>query len=208
MALKLYHCKGARSLRALWTLEEMGLPYELEVMEFPPRLRREGYLAINPLGTVPTLTDGDITLTESVAICQYLVDCYGRDPAKPSPLGLAPGDGDYGPYLNWLHRSDATLTFPQTVVLRYTQLEPPERRLKQAAEDYTQWFFARLRCVEETLATRDYLCAGRFTIADICVGYALVLAEGLGLSGSFKPNTEAYFRRLIARPAFLRAASL
>ena len=201
MALKLYHCKGARSLRPLWTLEEMGLAYELEVMEFPPRLRREGYLAVNPLGTVPALTDGDLTLTESVAICQYLVDCHG-----PSPLGLTPQDKDYGLYLNWLHRADATLTFPQTIVLRYTQFEPPERRLKQAAEDYTQWFFARLRCVEEATASREFLCADRFTIADICVGYALVLADTLGLSTGFKPNTEAYYRRLTARPAFRRAA--
>jgi glutathione S-transferase len=203
MALKLYHCKGARSLRPLWTLEEMGLAYELEVMEFPPRFRREGYLDINPLGTVPAFVDGDTTLTESVAICQYLVDCHG-----PSPLGLAPGDRDYGLYLNWLHRADATLTFPQTIVLRYTQFEPPERRLKQAADDYTQWFFARLKCVEAATGEREYLCADRFTIADICVGYALVLADTLGLRGGFKPNTEAYYRRLIARPGFQRAASL
>ena len=203
MALKLYHCKGARSLRPLWTLEEMGLAYELEVMEFPPRFRREGYLDINPLGTVPAFTDGDTTLTESVAICQYLVDCHG-----PSPLGLAPGDRDYGLYLNWLARADATLTFPQTIVLRYTQFEPPERRLKQAADDYTQWFFARLKCVEAATGEREYLCADRFTIADICVGYALVLADTLGLRGGFKPNTEAYYRRLIARPGFQRAASL
>ncbi len=203
MALKLYHCKGARSLRPLWTLEEMGLAYELEVMEFPPRFRREGYLDINPLGTVPAFVDGDTTLTESVAICQYLVDCHG-----PSPLGLAPGDRDYGLYLNWLARADATLTFPQTIVLRYTQFEPPERRLKQAADDYTQWFFARLKCVEAATGEREYLCAGRFTIADICVGYALVLADTLGLSSGFKPNTQAYYRRLIARPGFQRAASL
>jgi glutathione S-transferase len=122
--LKLYHCKGARSLRPLWTLEEMGIPYELETMRFPPRAFREGYLDINPLGTVPTFTDGDLTMTESAGICQYLVDRYG-----PTDLGLTPADKDYGSYLNWLHRSDATLTFPQTIVLRYTQLEPEERRL-------------------------------------------------------------------------------
>jgi len=208
MALKLYHCKGARSLRPLWTLEEMGLAYELEVMEFPPRFRREGYLGINPLGTVPAFTDGDLTLTESVAICQYLVDCHGQSESGPSELGLTPADKDYGLYLNWLQRADATLTFPQTIVLRYTQFEPPERRLKQAADDYTQWFFARLKGVEAATASREYLCADRFTIADICVGYALVLADTLGLSSGFKPNTEAYYRRLIARSAFQRAASL
>lgn len=203
MAIKLYHCKGARSLRPLWTLEEMGIAYELEVMRFPPRLFREGYLAVNPLGTVPCLTDGGLTMTESAGICQYLVDRHG-----PSAIGLTPRDKDYGLYLNWLHRSDATLTFPQTIVLRYTQFEPEERRLKQAADDYTQWFFARLRSVEDATGERDYLCAARFTIADICVGYALFLADTLGLRGGFKPNTEAYYRRLSARPAFQRAVKL
>lgn len=203
MPIKLFHCKGARSLRPLWTLEEMGIPYELETMKFPPRVFREGYLDINPLGTVPTMTDGDLTMTESAGICQYLVDCYG-----PSPIGLSPKDKDYGLYLNWLHRSDATLTFPQTIVLRYTRLEPEERRLVQAADDYTKWFFARLRSVELATADREYLCAGRFTIADICVGYALHLAATLGLGEGFKPNTEAYYKRLIARPAFQRAIAL
>ncbi len=201
--IKLYHCKGARSVRPLWTLEEMGIAYELESMPFPPRFLRENYLEINPLGTVPTLIDGDLTMTESAGICQYLVDCHG-----PTDIGLTPKDTDYGLYLNWLHRSDATLTFPQTIVLRYTQLEPEERRLKQAADDYTQWFFSRLKSVEQAVATREYLCAGRFTIADICVGYSLYLADTLGLSGGFKPNTQNYYKRLSARPAFRRAIAL
>ena len=203
MGIKLYHCQGARSVRPLWTLEEMGIPYELETMRFPPRSSREGYLAINPLGTVPTLTDGDLTMTESAGICQYLVDRYG-----PTPLGLTPADKDYGTYINWLHRSDATLTFPQTIVLRYTRLEPQERRVKQAADDYTQWFFSRLRSVEQATRDSEFLCAGRFTIADICVGFALYLAETLGLRPGFKPNTESYYKRLSARPAFQKATTI
>lgn len=203
MTIKLYHCKGARSVRPLWTLEEMGIEYELESMKFPPRMFREGYLNINPLGTVPAMTDGDVLMTESTGICQYLVDVHG-----PSPLALTPKDKDYGAYLNWLHRSDATLTFPQTIVLRYTRLEPEERRLKQAADDYTQWFFARLRSVEQAVTDHDYLCADRFTIADIAVGYALYLATTLGLREGFKPKTEAYLQRLEARPAFQRAITL
>ena len=112
MAMKLYHCKDARSFRALWALEELGLDYELINMEFPPRATYPGYLDLNPLGTVPTFIDGDVTLTESSGICQYLVDKYG-----PSPLGIGVNEPGYGEYLNWLYRSDATLTFPQTLVL-------------------------------------------------------------------------------------------
>ena len=207
MVIKLYHCQGARSVRPLWTLLEMGIPFELETMRFPPRVFREGYLAINPLGTVPTLTDGELTMTESAGICQYLVDRYGQASSRGATLGVAPQEKDYGLYLNWLHRSDTTLTFPQTIVLRYTRLEPAERRVKQAADDYTQWFFSRLRSVESALADREYLCAQRFTIADIAVGFALYLAETLDQRGGFKPRTEAYYQRLSARPAFKEAVA-
>ncbi len=201
--MKLYHCKGARSLRPLWTLEEMGLDYELETMPFPPRVMREGYTGLNPIGTVPYFTDGEVEMTESAGISQYLVDTYG-----PTDIALKPGDTDYGRYLNWLHRSDATLTFPQTIVLRYTRLEPEERRLKQAVDDYTQWFYSRLKSVERATEGQDFLCANRFTLADICVGYALYLADTLGLRGGFKPNTERYYTGLIQRPAFKRAIEL
>jgi glutathione S-transferase len=121
---------------------------------------------------------------------------------------LKPGDKDYGFYLNWLHRSDATLTFPLTLVLRYTRLEAEERRLPQVAEDYRRWFLSRLRCVEQALEDSEFLCAGRFTCADICIGYSLVLAESLGLDAAFKPNTARYFTMLKQRPAFQRAIEM
>ena len=198
--MKLYHCKDARSLRALWTLEEMGLDYELVNMEFPPRFTQPGYLDINPMGTVPTLVDGTVTLTESSAMCQYLAEKYG-----PTELGLDVSDPQYGEYLNWLYRGDATLTFPQTLVLRYTRLEPEERRVPQVVADYTQWYYSRLRSVEMALEGRDYLLGDRFTVADIAVGYAVFLGVSLGLDGKYKPNTKAYLARLMARPAFQRA---
>ncbi len=199
--IELYHCPGTRSFRALWTLEEMGLPYRLHVLPFPPRVHQPEYLALNPLGTVPLLIDGDVRMTESAAITQYLTTRYG-----PSPLALDVTEPDYARWLDWLHRSEATLTFPQTIVLRYTRLEPPERRASQAAADYTQWFLSRLRHLTRELADREWLCAGRFTAADICVGFALMSAEDLGLEPKFSDKISAYWRRLTARPAFLKAA--
>jgi len=201
--LKLYHCISARSFRPLWTLEEMGLPYELVMLPFPPRVFAKDYLAINPLGTIPTLFDGDMRMTESAGICHYLTTKHG-----PSPLAVDVADPDYGRWLNWLYMSDATLTFPQTLVLRYTQLEPPERRLPQAAEDYRKWFFGRLRIVEEAAGKGDYLVAGRFTAADIAVGYALMLAEILGMAKDFGPNVAAYWARLKERPSYARALAV
>ncbi len=198
--MKLYHCKDSRSLRPLWLLEEMGLDYELENMAFPPRFTQEGYLDLNPLGTVPTFIDGDSTLTESSGICHYLVEKYG-----PTDLRVDPAEPEYGDYLNWLYRSDATLTFPQTLVLRYSRLEPEEKRLPQVVEDYSKWYLSRLRSVELALEGKSFLCADRFTIADITVGYALFLGTTLGLDARYKENCQRYLKSLMTRPGFIRA---
>ena len=199
--IELYHCHNARSFRALWALEEMGLPYKLHLLPFPPRLLQPEYLAQNPLGTIPLLVDGETRMTESSAIPQYLAARYG-----PTPLAVAPEEPGYGLWLDWLHRSEATLTFPQTIVLRYTRLEPAERRLQQAADDYTQWFFSRLKHLTRALEDgREWLCAGRFTMADVCTAYALLLAKDLGLDYKFSPEIAAYWDRASSRPAFLAA---
>lgn len=83
--LALHHCSDTRSFRPLWMLEEMELRYELRMLPFPPRVAAPDYLASNPLGTVPLLEDGDVRMTESAAICQYLVTRHG-----PTKLNVAP----------------------------------------------------------------------------------------------------------------------
>ena len=147
--LTLYHCASARSFRPLWALEELGLPYELKMLPFPPRFLKREYLELNPLGTIPLLIDGDTRMTESAAICQYLVSRYG-----PTPLAVAVDDPAYGAFLNWLHFGEATLTFPQTLVLRYSRLEPDEKKNPQVASDYARWFLARLRGIDALVSWR------------------------------------------------------
>jgi glutathione S-transferase len=169
-------------------------------MEFPPRVNYDGYLEINPLGTVPTFIDGPLTMTESAAICQYLVDKYG-----PSEIGLTADHPEYGDYLNWIHRSDTTFTFPQALILRYERYEKSERKQPQVVADYKQWLNSRLRSIESRLEHSDYLCTGKFTIADICVGYALFLAQEISIDERFGPYTRAYLKRLTARDGFKAA---
>ena len=202
--LKLYHCKGARSLRPLWMLEELGLDYELHNLPFPPRVLQKEYLAINPLGTIPCFFDGDLRMTESPAICHYLAEKYGAAQGKPQ-LHVRSDEPDYGRYLNWLYFSDATLTFPQTIVLRYTRLEQEERRIPQAAADYRAWFYGRLRAVDAVVKENEYLVANRFTAADIAICYALFLAGQVGIDQDFPPAVRDYSDRLMARDAFKRA---
>ena len=196
--IELWHCDDARSFRPLWALEELGLPYKLHLLPFPPRVREPAYLEINPLGTIPAMKDGETFMTESAAIAQYLVTRYG-----PSDLAVPVDDPAYGAWLNWLHFGEATLTFPQTLVLRYRQFEPG--RAEVVADDYAKWFLSRLRQVDRALQKGDWLCAGRFTAADSSVGYALLLAKQLKLDVKFSPAIHAYWDRLAARDGFKAA---
>lgn len=198
--ITLHHCVSARSFRPLWLLEELGLPYTLRMLPFPPRALARHFLQDNPLGTVPLLVDGDTRMTESAAMCQYLAARH-----SPGLLDVAASEPAYGAYLNALHMGEATLTFAQTLVLRYAHFEPAERQQPQVAADYSRWFLARLKAVEAALQQQDFLCAGRFTAADVSVHYALMLAGHLGLAPQFPDAVGRYFLRLQQRPAFQRA---
>ena len=197
--IELYHSTDARSFRALWALEELRLPYDLVMVKFPARVTTEGYLDRNPLGTVPLMIVDGKRMTESSAIPHFLATRFG-----PSDLAVAADEPDYADYLNFLVMGEATLTFPQTIHLRYTRLEPPERRATQAAEDYAIWFRSRLRAAE-TMLGADYACAGRFTMADISVGYALMLANSIGLAEFVPERLQGYWARLQEREGFKRA---
>ncbi len=193
----LWHCHDSRSLRALWTLSEMGVDFDVVEMTFPPRFTQANYKQMNALGTVPYFVDGQTHMTESTAICHYLVEKYQYE-----ELRISVEHPEYGDYLNWLYMSDATLLFPQTLILRYSVLEPEERRSAQVASDYKQWYLARLKKLDQHILNREFLCDNRFTIADIAVGYALYLGETQGYSHEYSPQTLAYLNRLKQRPGF------
>jgi glutathione S-transferase len=198
--ITLYHCVDARSFRALWALEEIGLPYRLEMLPFPPRFLAREYLELNPLGTVPLMIDGEIRMTESAAICQYLAERY----AGP-PLSVRPDEPGYGAYLNALSLGEATLTWPQAIMLYLGRFQPPERRLPQAVEYYRRWMVGRLAAFARMLEGAEHVAAGRFTVADISVGYALMLLKITKLFDQAPAPLQAYYARLKERPAFQRA---
>ena len=204
MKPKLYHCRNARSFRPLWAMEELEMDYELIVLPFPPRVHYKPYLDINPLGTIPFFDDGQAKMTESTGICEYLGNRYG-----PTDLVVKPDEAEYGAYLNWMFFSDATLTFPQTLVLRYEMLEPKSRRQPQVADDYRMWFSGRVTHVERRLEHKKWIAADRFTMADIAIGYAILLASVLPpLEPCITPTCKAYLDRLRERPGFIRAQNM
>ncbi|WBY15962.1 glutathione S-transferase family protein [Erythrobacteraceae bacterium WH01K] len=195
----LHTCRGSRGLRATWAAEEAGADIDLRMLPFPPRKKAPEFLELNPLGTIPLLEHDGTQMTESCAIAVYLAGLGGR-----GNLLVARGQADYAAFLDFTYHADATITFPQTVFMRFALFEK-DRGLEEAGHAYARWFHKRLVKVEQRLAGRDYLCADRFTVADICVGYALVLAKSVGLDEGVPQSLRDYRDRLMQRDGYKRA---
>ena len=194
----LYTCAQSRGLRATWAAAEAGVELDLRMLPFPPRRAAPDYLEVNPLGTVPLLRHGEAEMTESCAIAVYLAGLGDRS------LLVAPDEADYAAFLDFTYHADATITFPQTVYMRFAIFEK-KRGLEEAGQAYAHWFHKRLVKLERRLDGRDYLCADRFTVADICCGYALVLAKNVGLDDGVPETLKAYRKRLTARDGYRQA---
>ena len=199
----LHHGPGTRSLRVLWVLEELGVGYDLHPVLFPARVRQPEFLQVNPLGSLPAFAQGEAFMTESMAICEYLAAVHG-----PTPLAVGPDEPGFADYRQFCWYGEASLTQPLGTILKYTRLEPVERRLEQAVDDARLVFARRLEPVSRRLAENDYLAAGRFTLADVSVAYALGFADVLGEAGCFPPAVIDYRARLAARAAYRRAYAL
>ncbi len=127
-----------------------------------------------------------------------------RDSLWPTPLAVGVDEPDYALWLDWLHRSEATLTFPLAIIFRYSQLEPEEREVAAGSGRLHAMVSSRLRHLTRALGDREWLCAGRFTMADLCVGYALC-SRDLEPGTQVQSEISAYWNRLAARPGFIAA---
>jgi len=185
----------------VWLLEEIGLSYSLERFELGQKeMRAPEYTRVNPNGRVPTLVDGDTTITESTAIAQYLA-------MKHAPE-LAPGPSaeNFAQYLQWLHYAEGMIMPPFSNYVVETLLLPPDRRNPELAARAMKVMARAIAAVEPHMAKRDYL-AGDFTIADTITGHAVIMARRAGVDFAALPNLASYADRLEARPAFKTADS-
>ncbi len=199
-AMKIYHAPNTRAVRVVWLFEELGLPYELESFKLgDPSMRAPDYLKVHPMGRVPALDDGAVTIFESGAIVQYVLAKHGAGRLVPdldSP--------DFAAYLQWLHYAEGMIMPPVNTIVVETILLPEERRNQTNVDRATKLLTRMLGAVESGLEGREFL-AGAFSGADIMTGHACIVASRLGADLSGAPNVAAYVERLNARPALQRA---
>lgn len=195
--MKLYFNRYTRATRPRWLLEELGVPYELvDVDLMAGEHKTEAFLRLHPLGKVPALVDGEMTMFESAAICLYLAD-------RHLDRGLAPpfGAADRGPYYQWMVYSMSELEPPVARAFYETRKPDPDAAVQAAAREE---FEARARVIADTLADRPWLLGERFSAADVMIGAVLTWSERIGLVDNL-PTLKAYNQRCIARPAFQAA---
>ena len=198
--MKIHHCPNTRSVRAVWLLEELELPYEVEHYKLgDPSMRSPDYLKVHPMGRVPALEDGDVTIFESGAIVEYLL-------ARHSDGGLRPAtdSANFPLYLQWLHYAEGMIMPPVNSIVVETILLPPERRNNDNVNRATKLLGRMLQAVDTHMEGREYI-AGKFSGADIMTGHACTVSKRLGADVSDKPNVEAYIERCNARPALQKA---
>ena len=200
--MTVYSAPNTRAIRVIWVLEEIGVKAEIKSMPYPPRQHAPDYFAVNPTGMVPLLIDGEVRLSESMAICDYLATKHG------SPLVVPPNDPERPQFLQWLWYGESTLMTPlsRLNIVRQVESKAPEvDAIIAGARDHVA---ERLKMLEQRLEGRDFLVAGRLTLADISVSYPLHLVGMLGVDSLLGPRSVAYRERLRARPAHQRAIAV
>ena len=194
MKMKLYEFAPTRSIRVRWTLQELGVDYEsVPVNLLAGEHRRPEFLTINPAGRVPVLVDGDLVLTESVAIVLYLAD-------KCSSKGLIPTDLKERAQVNrWLLFAATELEQPLWRISRHTMLYPEDQRLPGDVILASQEFKAMAAVLEKHMHGRQFVVGDSATVADFVMAYTLDWANEDQLMDDF-PQLLAYMKRMYARP--------
>jgi glutathione S-transferase len=202
--LKLYHSKQSRSMRVVWLCEEIGLPYELEHLAmFTPEMKTPDYLAIHPLGKVPAIDDEGFVLWETAAIFEYLVSRYSDGtllPARETREGAQA--------VQWMTYGENPLTVIMGEIAAHGGPIPDEMRIPALVDRGRAIAPALVNVVERALDGRTYILGEEFSADDIMLGFGVNIARHLGFVGEDTPRSLDYCERLMARPAYQRAAAV
>ena len=192
--MKLYEFPPTRSIRVRWTLQELGVDFDaVTVNLMAGEHRQPEFRAINPAGKIPVLVDGDLVLTESVAIVVYLADKYPEKGFLPAdPRGRAEA-------MRWLLFTATELEQPLWRMAKHNFIYPEERRLPADIALAREDFAAMAAVVEQHMAGRDFVVGDSVTVADFVLGYTLDWAQLSNVLNGF-PHLERYLDRMYARP--------
>ena len=201
--MKVYHVAGSRSVRVIWLCEELGLPCEVETIDFSPAFRATpAWRAKNPTGKVPVLDDDGFTIYESGAMVQYILTRYGNGRLQPTE-----GWGEGAKFLQWCWFAEATFARPLGDIMHHTVFKPEAERIPAVVDDARQRALVCLDAVDAAVADSAYLLGDDFMATDIMMGYTLRLAKRTGVLEDAHPHASAYFARLESRPAYQRAVT-
>jgi glutathione S-transferase len=192
--IKLYWSPRTRSFSALWLMEESGQPYERVLIDLSAGAqKRSEYLAINPMGKVPALQDGDATIAESAAVCAYVAE-------RCPEAGLAPplGDPARAKYLYWLFFAPGCIEPAMVQVATKLEMSSTAAGWGEAQRVFD--------VLDNALQQGPWLLGERFSAADIIVGSGLNFAVKLFRMIPSRPSFERYIEACAARPAFQRAS--
>ena len=201
--LTLHFAPNSRASRTLWLLEELGLTYQLNRMDFSPKdLKSDEHRARHPLGRIPVLEDDDISIYESGAIAEYILERHKNGGLKPTPE-----DPRFPEYLQWFHYCEGMVMPPTNIIVVNSILLPPERRDQNALEQAQRLLKKALRPIDQELSDKKYLI-GDFSAADVMLGHACYMSNHIGCVNDDMPNLKAYVKRIEERPAFQIAINM
>ena len=192
MTLKLYYHPYSRAAGTVWALEEAGVPYELEVVDLMKNQQKQpAMLAVNPMGKIPTLVDGELVVSEAAAIALYLADRYAAGRLAP-----ALDDPSRGTYLRWSFFAPSVME--PAVMARSADWQVKEGQAGWGSYD------AMIAAAESAIASRPFLLGEHFSMADVVFGGTLRFMIGFKQIDS-RPAFTDYVKRLDARPGAQRA---
>ena len=198
--LKLHFCSNSRAQRVLWLLEELKIEYSLNKIKFhPSELKSDEHRNRHPLGRVPVLEDGDISIYESGAIIEYIIARHSDGSLKPKIE-----DSNYPYYLQWYHYCEGMVMPPMNTIVVQTLILSEERRNEEILRQANNLLTKAINPVNNLLEKNEYLL-GELSGVDFMLGHSLYMAKKLGCVNEDMKNIERYLQLIGKREAFQKA---
>lgn len=197
--LKIYHAPRTRGFRVVWLCEELETPYQIVPVDMSPKYRASAeWRRLNPVGKVPVMSDGDLTIFESGAMVQYVLDKYGGGRLQPQP-----GSHEHGLFLQWVWFAEATFSRPLGEIVNHNR-EFADNPLQPIIDEMKDRARLCAQALDAALDGKSFILGATFSAADVMLGLSLRSYQRL-MDEEFPGNVAPYWARLTDRPAYQRA---